>query len=163
MTRTGTLIRLLCALLLGSVIGCAIASTTATDTSIRDYQHQLSQHPGDYRLYLKLGSAYMQKAREGGDATYYDEAELAFRRSLELKPEHAPRAVLRGLLFCHRGTARRSRHQILVPRIRNCLQYASPQRSFVGTGKTPQRHRATEKDEGSRGCSFVPTRWWCRC
>ncbi len=87
MTRTGTLIRLLCALLLGSIIGCAIASTTATDTSIRDYQHQLSQHPGDYRLYLKLGSAYMQKAREGGDATYYDEAERAFRRSLELKPE----------------------------------------------------------------------------
>lgn len=64
------------------------AQTQATDHLIQFYQQRVSRDPDDFFNYNKLGAAYIQKARETGDIAYYDLAEKAFRRSLELVSDH---------------------------------------------------------------------------
>lgn len=71
---------LMCALSVGNV---AFARTT--DEAIRKYQRMLLHHAADYTIYTKLGSLYVQKARETGDIAHYDLAEQALRKSLELQ------------------------------------------------------------------------------
>jgi tetratricopeptide (TPR) repeat protein len=63
-----------------------------TDNQIRFFQWKVSQDPDDYFNYDRLGVAYIQKARETGDVTYYDLAASALKKSLDLdsdQPESA--------------------------------------------------------------------------
>ncbi len=60
------------------------AQQNATDRLIALYQSRASIFAKDYSNYDKLGTAYIQKGRETGDITYYDLAEKALSRSLEL-------------------------------------------------------------------------------
>jgi tetratricopeptide (TPR) repeat protein len=46
----------------------------------------LRRNPLDARTYYRLGDAYIQKAREGGDVTYITLAEQALRKALGLAP-----------------------------------------------------------------------------
>ncbi len=55
-------------------------------------------------LFVQLGSAYLQSARETGDPTYYVKAETVFRQALELEPQNS--AAMGGL-----GSLALSRHQ----------------------------------------------------
>ena len=60
---------------------------------IRFFQWKISQDPDDYFNYDRLGVAYIQKARETGDLTYYDLSAKALEKSLDLEsaePEAAP-------------------------------------------------------------------------
>ena len=61
----------------------ALGEQSATDRSIASYQAQASHSKaaGDYD---KLGSAYLQKGRETSDFAYYELAEKALTKSLEL-------------------------------------------------------------------------------
>jgi tetratricopeptide (TPR) repeat protein len=64
-----------------------------SDNEIRFFQWKISQDPDDFFYYDRLGIAYIQKARETGDLTYYDLAGKALEKSLELEsdyPEAAP-------------------------------------------------------------------------
>ena len=64
-----------------------------TDNVIHFFQWKVSQDPDDFFNYDRLGVAYIQKARETGDITYYNLADKALEKSLDLEsthPEAAP-------------------------------------------------------------------------
>jgi tetratricopeptide (TPR) repeat protein len=58
-----------------------------TDERIRFFQAQLARDPDYYVNYNRLASAYTQKARESGDISYYELAEKALKKSLEMESE----------------------------------------------------------------------------
>jgi len=68
---------------LGAAGGLA-AQPRETDHLIQFYQARVARDPDDFLSYNKLGTAYIQKARDAGDVTYYGLAEKALRRSLAL-------------------------------------------------------------------------------
>jgi len=57
---------------------------TPTDRLIHSLQSRVSMFPGDYRTCDRLGSAYIQKGRETADAAYYELAQQALSKSLEV-------------------------------------------------------------------------------
>ncbi len=59
-----------------------------TDDVIRFFQWKVSQDPDDFFNYDRLGVAYIQKARETGDITYYNLAAKALEKSLDLESSH---------------------------------------------------------------------------
>src|SRR5437763_3553165 len=67
---------------------------SATDQLIVFSQAKVTEDPDDYSNYSRLGGAYIQKARESGDLTYYDLAEKALNRALELDPTHQDSAPI---------------------------------------------------------------------
>ena len=67
-------------------------SRSATDQLIRFYQVKLAADPDDYLNYNRLSSAYVQKARETGDISYYELAEQGLKKSLELESQDAEAA-----------------------------------------------------------------------
>jgi tetratricopeptide (TPR) repeat protein len=58
-----------------------------SDNEIHFFQWKISQDPDDFSYYDRLGIAYIQKARETGDLTYYDLASKALEKSLALQSE----------------------------------------------------------------------------
>jgi tetratricopeptide (TPR) repeat protein len=62
--------------------------SNATDQRIRFFQAQLARDPESYVNYNRLAGAYALKARETGDISYYELAEKAIRKSLELESQH---------------------------------------------------------------------------
>lgn len=65
------------------------AQRTSTDQTILRYQRMLQRNPADPRAYYRVGDAYIQKARESGDVTYFDLAEQALRKALEINPRYS--------------------------------------------------------------------------
>lgn len=68
-------------------------SPNTTDQRIRFFQAQLARDPDYYVNYNRLAGAYALKARETGDISYYDLAEKAINKSLELESQHAEAAT----------------------------------------------------------------------
>lgn len=68
------------------------AQGPAPDRSIHLYQRMLHRRPDDAGLYARLGDAYVQKARESGDVSYFDRAEQAFRKALQIDPRSSDAA-----------------------------------------------------------------------
>jgi tetratricopeptide (TPR) repeat protein len=73
---------------LGSIPAGPAAAETPADRAILRAQRGLHRHPYDATAYYRLGDAYIQKARETGDAAYFVRAEDALRKSLALAPRH---------------------------------------------------------------------------
>lgn len=69
-------------LVLGSA-GSLLGQPRTSDDLIRYHQARLARR-ADVRGYAGLGQAYILKARETGDPTYYDLADAALRRCLDL-------------------------------------------------------------------------------
>ena len=63
-------------------------SKSTTDQIIRFYQAKVAGDPEDFLNYDRLSSAYIQKARETGDISYYELAEKGLRKSLQLESTH---------------------------------------------------------------------------
>jgi tetratricopeptide (TPR) repeat protein len=61
---------------------------TPTDGVVKFFQWRVSLDPTSYFDYDRLGTAYMQKARETGEITYYQLAEQALEKSLLLESTH---------------------------------------------------------------------------
>lgn len=89
------------------VLGCHLASgqpaqkplsANTTDERIRFFQAQLARDPDYYVNYNRLAGAYALKARETGDISYYELAEKAIRKSLELESQHQEAAAAYGQL-----------------------------------------------------------------
>jgi tetratricopeptide (TPR) repeat protein len=75
---------------LGSVPAApAAAETTLADRAVLNAQRSLQRYPDDATAHYRLGDAYVQKARETGDAAYFVRAERALRKSLTLAPRHS--------------------------------------------------------------------------
>jgi tetratricopeptide (TPR) repeat protein len=68
----------------------------STDFLLERLQERLRSYPADQEAYLKLGSAYLQKARETGDPSYYARGEEALLKALELDPDSAQAMTLLG-------------------------------------------------------------------
>ena len=60
------------------------AEPSQTDKIIKFFQGRINQDPEDFSNYDRLGTAYLQKGRESGDLVYYELAEKALHKSLEL-------------------------------------------------------------------------------
>jgi tetratricopeptide (TPR) repeat protein len=69
-----------------------------TDQTIRFHQSRVAADPDDPLAYNRLAAAYVQKARESGDLSYYGLAEKAAQRSLQLLPRGPSAAVAAALL-----------------------------------------------------------------
>jgi tetratricopeptide (TPR) repeat protein len=76
----------------------------ATDRQITELQSRLRAVPTDWQAYSQLGLAYLQKAREQGDPTYYQKSEQAFAHALDLAPDDY--TAIAGM-----GTLALARHQ----------------------------------------------------
>jgi tetratricopeptide (TPR) repeat protein len=74
--------RILFAILLLTAPSLFAASNS--DALIQFYQAHVRRDDTDFSNYDRLGSAYLQKAREAGDPTYYDLSEKAFSQALSL-------------------------------------------------------------------------------
>src|SRR5256712_2584405 len=72
--------------------GSLLAQSTSADRSIGLVQRQVTRKPYDATAYYRLGDAYIQKARESGDVTYFDLAERALGKALELAPRYGDAA-----------------------------------------------------------------------
>jgi tetratricopeptide (TPR) repeat protein len=71
-------------LALTMTVSLAIAADPGSDRLIQFYQDHVLRDDTDYANYDRLGSAYLQKARETGDPVYYNLSEKAFGRALSL-------------------------------------------------------------------------------
>jgi len=82
---------------------------SSTDGAIETLQARLRQDPDAQQAYTQLGAAYLQKARETGDPTYYGKAEGVLLRALEMKPDDFLAMAQMGAL----SLARHEFHQAL--------------------------------------------------
>lgn len=62
----------------------APAAPSATDAAVTRWSEQARRTPTAPQVWVQLGDALMQKARETADAAYYTHAERAYRQSLSL-------------------------------------------------------------------------------
>jgi tetratricopeptide (TPR) repeat protein len=67
----------------------------STDQQIRQNQALIQKEPRQPIHHVRLAHAYMVKARETGDANYYEPAEAAVTRALELSPRLVPALLQR--------------------------------------------------------------------
>lgn len=74
------------------------------DGIIDTQKARLAQNPADYQALAQLGLAYLQKARETNDPTYYTSAEQELQKALALKPGYFD--AMAGM-----GSLELSRHQ----------------------------------------------------
>ena len=66
-----------------------LAQTTRTDSLISYYQQLIKRNPRNGKAFYGLGDALIRKARETGDPNYFNRAEEALARSLEIAPKNA--------------------------------------------------------------------------
>jgi tetratricopeptide (TPR) repeat protein len=62
-------------------------TSASTDAQIQTLQERLRANPNDWQAYSQLGLAYLQKARETGDPTYYQRTEEALDKALAFQPD----------------------------------------------------------------------------
>ena len=65
------------------------AQSTRTDMQIGYYQQMLRRSPRNAKAFYGLGDALIRKARETGDPSYFNRAEEALKKSLEIAPQNA--------------------------------------------------------------------------
>jgi tetratricopeptide (TPR) repeat protein len=73
------------------------AQRSATDNHIAYYQQLLKRNPQNARAYYGLGDALIRKGRETGDPAYFNRAEEALKKSLNIMPQNA--GALRHLAY----------------------------------------------------------------
>jgi tetratricopeptide (TPR) repeat protein len=77
--------------------GNLFAQRSVTDNQIGYYQQLLKRNPQSAKAYYGLGDALIRKARESGDPSYFNRAEEALKKSLEIVPQNA--GALRHLAY----------------------------------------------------------------
>ena len=73
------------------------AQSSVTDNQIGYYQQLLRRNPLNAKAFFGLGDALIRKARESGDPSYFNRAEEALKKSLEIVPQNA--GALRHLAY----------------------------------------------------------------
>jgi tetratricopeptide (TPR) repeat protein len=77
----------------------AAAQQAKTDNQIAYYQQVLGRRSRNANLYFGFADALIRKARESGDPTYFNRAEEALKRTLQLAPAKA--GALRHLAYVY--------------------------------------------------------------
>jgi tetratricopeptide (TPR) repeat protein len=70
-----------------AVYGKALPPGATTEQRIESLQARVRANPEDPDGYGRLGLAYLQRARESGDPSFYPKAEGVFRKALRLDPK----------------------------------------------------------------------------
>ena len=65
------------------------AQRSATDNHVAYYQQLLKRNPQNARAYHGLGDALIRKGRETGDPAYFNRAEEALKKSLDIVPQNS--------------------------------------------------------------------------
>ena len=73
-------------------------TNASSDQSIQTLQERLRANPNDWQSYSRLGMAYLQKARETGDPTYYQKTEQALDKALSFQADDYASISLQGAL-----------------------------------------------------------------
>ena len=73
-------------------------TNASTDTLIKSLQDRLRANPEDWQSYSLLGLAYLQKARETGDPTYYQKTEESLDHALAMQPSDYASISAKGAL-----------------------------------------------------------------
>ena len=73
------------------------AQSMRTDSQIGYYQQMLKRNPRNANAFFGLGDALIRKARETGDPSYFNRAEQALKKSLDIAPQNA--GALRHLAY----------------------------------------------------------------
>jgi tetratricopeptide (TPR) repeat protein len=79
--------------------GNLFAQRSVTDNQIGYYQQLLKRNPQSAKAYYGLGDALIRKARESGDPSYFNRAEEALKKSLDIAPQNG--GALRHLAYVH--------------------------------------------------------------
>jgi tetratricopeptide (TPR) repeat protein len=82
---------------------------SGNERAIPKLQEKLKSEPNDPDVNVALGQAYLQKARETGDPSYYTKGEQLFGRALARNPDHVG-------AFIGKASLAMSRHQFAVAR-----------------------------------------------
>jgi tetratricopeptide (TPR) repeat protein len=85
------------------------ASWSGNERLIPKIQDRLKQEPLSPEWNTALGHAYLQKARETGDPTYYKQAEELFDRALSSKRNYVDALIGQGILALSRHEFRKAR------------------------------------------------------
>jgi tetratricopeptide (TPR) repeat protein len=67
----------------------AWTASSASDRAVAQSQFKIRRNPNNPVAYYQLGDAYIHKARESGDNSYFDRAEQALRKSLSLNSQQS--------------------------------------------------------------------------
>lgn len=81
-----------------------------TDQLIWDYQQRVKASPDDVQSYAVLGAAYLQKARDTGDPTFYGKAQAVADAALARDPQNVDALIVAGTL----ANARHQFHDALA-------------------------------------------------
>jgi tetratricopeptide (TPR) repeat protein len=73
-------------------------TNASLDEQIQNLQDQLREFPDRWQAYSQLGLAYLQKARETGDPSYYQKTEQALDKALSLQPDDYVSSSAKGAL-----------------------------------------------------------------
>jgi tetratricopeptide (TPR) repeat protein len=76
----------------------ASRTSASTEAQIQSLQTQLRAQPNDWQSYSQLGLAYLQRARETGDPTYYQKTEEALDKALSFQPDDYASISAKGAL-----------------------------------------------------------------
>ncbi len=74
------------------------APASTTEQMIWSLQKGIRRAPANVDAYAALGAAYVQRARETGDPTYYGKAEAVFAGALKRDPDHVEALIGKGTL-----------------------------------------------------------------
>jgi tetratricopeptide (TPR) repeat protein len=76
----------------------ASRTNASTDALIQTLQDRLRKEPHDWQSYSQLGLAFLQKARETGDPTYYQKTEEALDKALAIESSDYTAIAAKGAL-----------------------------------------------------------------
>lgn len=124
-----------------SLLAAADPRAADTERQVVALQERLRQSPDDPRLLTALGGAYLQRARDTGDAAYYARADQALRRAVERQPDNVDALTELGVLALARhqfGEARDLAEQAQVLNPDRALIYGVLGDALVELGQYPQ-------------------------
>jgi len=119
-----------------------------TDTLINFYRNKTKRNPYNHFNYNKLGEAYIRKARETGDLSYYDKAEEFLNYALELNSNNYPSYIYLGQVSSSRHdfaqTLRHAQKAIEINDI-EASAYGIMGDAYIELGKYEKAKKAYEK------------------
>ena len=144
--------------------GETLAQALETDQVIQFYQQRVSRDPDDFAPYNQLAATYLQKARETGDPSYYNLAEKALRKSLELvsnQPAAAPALTYLAAVSLAKHQfpeALKLAQQALVLDPGNLAPNAIVGDAYIDLGEYDNASRAYERIQSQREPSSLSSR-----
>ncbi len=141
------------------------ATSQSTDARIASLQQMVRSAPKNPQGYAELASAYMQKVRETGDASYYTRAGAVLQTALRLNPRSPEAVVVAGTLALARhdfagALVLGQRAHRLTPEL--AAPYAVLVDSLVELGRYPEAGRTLQRwvDLKPTLASYARVEYW---